>query len=60
MFIKVLCCFLFFINCVFANNKIEYYIKKANDIKLYQNNEWLALIHYKKTLNNNYKSITMS
>lgn len=60
MFIKVLCCFLFFINCVFANNKIEYYIKKANDIKLYQNNEWLALIHYKKTLNNNYKSIITS
>ena len=55
--IKVLCCCLFFINCVFADDKIEHYIKVANDIKLYKNTEWLALIHYKKSFNNTYKSI---
>ena len=60
MFIKILCCLFFLVNCVFAGSKEEIYIKRANNIKLYENIEWLKLVHYKKTFNNNYKSIITS
>lgn len=54
--------FLFLnINIVLAKNidkdTIDIYIRKANNIKLYENIKWLSLIHYKKTVGGKYESI---
>ena len=43
-------CFLFFIvSDVFANN-VDIYIKKAKSLELQKSQEWLALLHYEKSL----------